>query len=93
LKGTKSNSHGIGARVRVTAGGKTQIREIHAGSGYLSSPPPEAHFGLGKAKRVDRIEVLWPWGERQEVEPVEANRIIRVEEGGGSEPVIVGRAR
>ena len=82
LKGRGRNSHGIGARVRLVAGGRAQVREIHVGSGYLSSPPPEAHFGLGKTSTVERIEVRWPSREVQVIQNVEANRVVVIEEGG-----------
>lgn len=82
LAGKESNRQGIGARVRLVAGGRAQVREIHAGSGYLSSPPPEAHFGLGQATRIERIEVRWPSGKRQTLEGLAANRVIRIAEGG-----------
>ena len=61
LVGRKANRSGIGARITVTAGGVTQIREIRAGSGLANhQDPPEACFGLGKALVVDRLEVRWP---------------------------------
>jgi hypothetical protein len=83
LVGRRSNRYGVGARVRLTAGGRTQTREIHVGSGFLSSSPTEAHFGLGEADRIDRVEIRWPSGETQSVENLEAGRIVVVEEGGG----------
>lgn len=83
LDGRSSNRSGVGARIRLTSGGRTQTREIHLGSGFLSSPPPEAHFGLGDGAAVDRIEVSWPSGERQTFENLETNRVIVIEEGRG----------
>jgi chitodextrinase len=59
LKGTVQK-FGVGARVIVTVGGKKQIREVIAGSGYLSMDSLIQHFGLGDATTVDRVEVLWP---------------------------------
>ena len=47
LEGTQSNRSAIGARVRLTAGGTTQIREIKAGSSYLGESDLRVHFGLG----------------------------------------------
>jgi len=85
LKGKKQNSYGIGARIRITAGGRTQIREIHVGSGFLSSPPPEAHFGLGSADKIDKIEVRWPWTtEWQTIQGLDADKIVVIEEGGAA---------
>lgn len=55
----------VGARVRVTTAGHEQLRVIQAGTGFLSSGPPEAHFGLGDATVVARVEVTWPDGTRR----------------------------
>lgn len=51
-----------GAVVRLTAGGRTQVRAICAGSGYLCQMEPVAHFGLGGLRQVERVEVRWPDG-------------------------------
>lgn len=83
LQGERSNSFGIGSRVELTAGGRSQVRELHLGSGYLSSPPPEAHFGLGDTRTIDRITVRWPTGETQVVDNLKANQIILIEESRG----------
>ena len=55
-----TNRDAIGAIVRLTAGGITQVREIISGSSFAATEDPRAHFGLGTADRVDRIEVVWP---------------------------------
>jgi hypothetical protein len=78
--GTRSNRSAIGARVRVTAGEKRWIDEVSSGSGYYSQNDLRLHFGLGKAARVDLIEVNWPSGARQSVKDVKVNQIVRIEE-------------
>jgi hypothetical protein len=67
LVGKKSNRNGLGAWVRVTAGGKTYTQYNDGKSGYLSQSLLPLYFGLGKAAAVDRIEVDWPSGKRQVV--------------------------
>jgi len=76
LQGRGANTFGVGARITVEVAGATQVREIHLGSGYLSSPPPEAHFGLGDAEAVDRIVVRWPDGQTQRLEDVKACQVL-----------------
>ena len=55
-----TNRDAIGAVVRVTAGGVTQVRELIAGSSYSASEDPRLHFGLGATTTIDRIEIVWP---------------------------------
>jgi hypothetical protein len=78
--GTASNRDGIGARIRVTAGGVTQLRDVRSSSGYLSQSDPRAHFGLGSAKVVDRVEIRWPSGRASTIEKIEVNQILTVNE-------------
>jgi len=83
LKGAGRNTEAIGARVRLTSGSRTQIRDIKAGSSYMSQNDLRAHFGLGTASRADRIEVIWPDGRMESAADVQANQIVTIEEGKG----------
>jgi len=80
LKGTKSNRDGIGARVELLAGGRKQIAERVAGSGYLSQDDGRLHFGLGAATRVAKLTIHWPSGREQVVEDPAIDRVITMEE-------------
>ena len=80
LVGEKSNRDGIGARLRLAAGGRVQIRDIISGSSFLSSEDPRAHFGLGWIKTVDSLEVRWPSGIVQVLKGLRANQYLVVEE-------------
>jgi enediyne biosynthesis protein E4 len=94
LVGTKSNRDAIGACVRLKAGGKTMMRQVEAGSGYASQMMLPLHFGLGKADRIDAIEVRWPSGLVQHIEGEElavmlkGSRQLRIEEGSNQYPQI-----
>jgi hypothetical protein len=81
LVGARSNRDALGARVRIKAGGISQLREIAAGGSYLSQSDLRAHFGLGTATRVDRVEVVWPNGSKQTLTNVKADRFYEVTEG------------
>jgi hypothetical protein len=65
LVGTKSNRNGLGATVRLHAGGQTYTRYNDGKSGYLSQSVLPLYFGLGESSKIDRIEVDWPSGRRQ----------------------------
>ena len=81
LRGHTSNRDGIGARVTARLGERTHSQELHAGSSYLSDSQRMFHFGLGDRSTVDRLEVVWPSGQRQEFKDVAANRRVLLEEG------------
>ena len=89
LTGTKSNRSAIGARVSIEAAGRPQVDEVMSGSSFYSQNDMALFFGLGRAETVDRIEVRWPSGARQEWKRVAANRVIQLTEGKPS--VAVGR--
>ena len=80
LIGTTSNRDAIGARVRLTAGGSTQLRDVRTSSGYLSQSDPRLHFGLGSSTVVDRIEVTWPSGTVQNLRKIAADRLLTITE-------------
>jgi hypothetical protein len=81
LIGTVSNRDGLGATVRLTAGGRTTMKYHDGKSGYLSQSSLPLYFGLGEATRVDRIEVDWPSGIKQVVPgPIRANDLLPITE-------------
>jgi len=81
LTGTKSNRNGLGAVVKITAGGSTYTKVMDGNSGYLSHSLYPLYFGLGAAEAVDSIEVLWPSGRKQTVQPpFKINSLIDVRE-------------
>ncbi len=83
LTGVISNRDGIGARVEVTAGDLSMVREITAGDGFMSqSHGLRAHFGLGPATTAD-VTVRWPSGAVETITGVAANQAITIVEGLG----------
>jgi hypothetical protein len=68
LQGTKSNRNGLGATVRVFAGGRTYTKYNDGKSGYLAQSALPLYFGLDTATKIERIEVEWPSGPKQFVE-------------------------
>ena len=81
LTGSSSNRNGLGAVVRVTAGGTPYTKVFDGNSGYLSHGLYPLYFGLGAAQAVDGIEVQWPSGKKQTVAgPFKLNSLIEVKE-------------
>ncbi len=60
LQGPGPNTEAVGARIHVSIGGLTQMRELRCGNNYVSANAVEAHFGLGVAPTVDQVRVTWP---------------------------------
>ena len=79
-QGGKSNRGGLGATVRVRTGTVTQVREFTSGASYLSANDVRLHIGVGAAKTIDRIEILWPNGAKQALENVAVNQVLIVKE-------------
>lgn len=88
LVGTASNRDAVGARLSLDAGGRTQVREIHAGSSYLSASSLVQHFGLGNVDHVDALEIRWPSGRVDRLTDLDADRQLILVEGSDG-PVAV----
>jgi hypothetical protein len=78
-----TNRDAVGARLRVIAGGRTQVRLVRAGTSYFGQNDLRVHVGLGDAAVVDRVEVAWPSGRVESVTGVRANHIVTIQEGRG----------
>jgi hypothetical protein len=80
LAGTRCNRSAIGARVKVSAGGRAQVAEVRSGGSYLSQNDLRLHFGLGTSQTVDKIEVAWPSGARQTLVSQPSDRLLTIVE-------------
>jgi enediyne biosynthesis protein E4 len=81
LVGSRSNRSALGARVKLTASGRTQTDELRSGGSYLSQNDMRLHFGLGSAARADSISVRWPAGRETVLKNVTADQILTIREG------------
>lgn len=73
LRGAKSNSRGIGARITAVIAGSKVQREMQSQNCFLGQSPAELHIGLGEAAKIDQLTILWPSGESQAFSDVPAN--------------------
>jgi enediyne biosynthesis protein E4 len=80
LRGKSSNRDAIGARVEVSAGGRSARQQVMPAKSYLSQSELPLVFGLGKDTKVDRVEVTWPDGKKQAVPDVKIDAVTEVEE-------------
>ena len=87
LEGTQSNRAAIGARVRVTvAASKGEQKDFYGVVGNTSSygsAPLRLHLGLGKATKIESVEIRWPnkTGSRQTFQNMAVDSVYYVKEG------------
>ena len=81
LVGSAGNRDAVGATVRLTAGGITQVRQVQGARGYLSHSELPLTFGLGQAERIDAVQIHWPGGPVQHLDPPPVNTAITVARG------------
>ncbi|MEP2668622.1 MAG: CRTAC1 family protein [Cyclobacteriaceae bacterium] len=83
--GEKSNKSGIGAKVKVTTtingASVTQYREIGSNATFLGTNDLRAHFGVRKAKQIEKVEVIWPSGQKDVYQNVKPNQLMECVEG------------
>ena len=85
-----ANRDAVGSRVTIWIEGRRQVREVYGGLGHAGHrDDTEVRFGVGKARKVDRMEVRWPDARStvQVFEGVETGRFYRLEEGGALRPI------
>jgi len=81
--GEGSPRDAIGAKVFLTSSGVRQRADVTSGGSYGSSSDPRIHFGLGRATRIDNLDIVWPSGKKQTVLTTAVDRIFTVIEGKG----------
>jgi enediyne biosynthesis protein E4 len=87
--GTRSNRSGIGARLKCITHlpgqekPHSQIDEVRSGGSYISQNDLRVHFGIGKAEKIELLEIRWPSGEVDTLKDVKPNQQLFVEEGKG----------
>jgi enediyne biosynthesis protein E4 len=81
--GPKSPRDAIGAKVFISAGGVRQRADVFSGGSYASSSDPRVHFGLGDSAKIDKVEIYWPSGTREQISAPAVDQIVTVVEGKG----------
>ncbi len=81
--GPKSPRDAIGAKAYLTAGSVRRRGDAFRGGSYASSSDLRLHFGLGAASKVDKLEIQWPSGSKEEIQVPAIDRIVTVVEGKG----------
>ena len=79
----KSPKDAIGAIVYVTTGKVRQRQDVISGGSYSSQNDLTLHFGLGAATSVDKVEIKWPDGSSEVINPPGIDRKSTVVQGKG----------
>jgi enediyne biosynthesis protein E4 len=80
LVGTKDNRDGLGTKVLLTTAEGVQYNHATTAVGYSSSSDKRVHFGLGKAGKIDKIELAWPTGIKQTLTNVKVDQVLTIVE-------------
>ncbi|MGA9767667.1 MAG: CRTAC1 family protein [Blastocatellia bacterium] len=85
LQGATSNRDAIGAIITWSAGGVKKTKLKTGGGSYLSSHDPREILGLGKAAKLDWLEIKWPApsGKVEKFTDVPVDKYITIIEGKG----------
>ena len=86
LTGTKSNRDAIGAIVRISCNGQSQSRMVKGGSSYLSQSELPVTIGLGRNDKVERVQIEWPNGAKEEFKDLAAGKSYQCTENKGITP-------
>ena len=81
LRGVDSNSLGLGARLEAEVSGRVLRRDLWSADTYWAQGPAQVLFGLGDAKKVDRLTIRWPSGKTQVLKDLAVDRHVRIVEG------------
>ncbi|MGI9545030.1 MAG: VCBS repeat-containing protein [Cyclobacteriaceae bacterium] len=78
LKGPQGNLQGLGTKIRLYYDSLIQYQYFTPYRGYLSSVDPKLHFGLGSAKQIDSVQIIWPNGKGKTLVEIPVNQMITI---------------
>jgi hypothetical protein len=81
---TTQGRDALGARLIVTAGGRTWRRDVRSGYSYLAANDPRVHVGLGAATAIDTVDVTWPGGAVERFGPFGVDAVVTIRQGSGT---------
>ncbi len=81
IDGSGSNADAVGARVQITSTDEDgsnpvkQVREVRAGSSYISMDSIDLEFGIASSRLVDEVIIYWPSGVVQTLEDLAIDEV------------------
>ncbi|MHC4393410.1 MAG: ASPIC/UnbV domain-containing protein [Planctomycetota bacterium] len=80
LRSPRGPAATLGARVEVSAGGRTQTDWVRITGGFQAQIPTQLHFGLGDAEAVERLLIQWPSGRTDVLEGLPTQKRLVIHE-------------
>ena len=87
LKGSSTNTCGIGTTIRIQSGEQTQTQQLSLTRGYQSAVEPIVHFGLGKQEIVDKVVITWSDGKVERLENIRVNQLLELNHKNALDPL------
>ncbi|MCC6992699.1 MAG: CRTAC1 family protein [Acidobacteria bacterium] len=81
---TAQGRDALGARLTVTAAGRTWRRDVRSGYSYLAANDPRVHLGVGAATAIDSVDVAWPGGAVERFGPFGVDAVVTIRQGSGT---------
>ncbi|NBC27089.1 MAG: CRTAC1 family protein [Bacteroidetes bacterium] len=75
LEGTRSNKSAIGATAILHWENHQKKQVVSGGDAFSSQSQRPLHFGLGNSSGVEKVEILWPSGNRQIIDNPAVNKM------------------
>ena len=87
FKGYAKNTPGYGTKVKIYCGDQMQYIQHSSARGYITTIQDDCHFGLGKAAKVDLVEIEWLDGSKQIMRDVPVNQVVMLDHANASKAV------
>ena len=87
---SEDNRDGIGSRIHLRAGDQSQWRNVSGAGSYLSHSDITTHFGLGRARQIDQLDIVWPDGTSSILRNLPVDKMVVVQQHGAHSIIEAG---
>ncbi|HVS92023.1 MAG TPA: VCBS repeat-containing protein [Mucilaginibacter sp.] len=82
--GRQDNHFGIGTKAYVFADGGMQYEQLMLTRGFQSSVEPRLHFGLGSARKIDSLLIVWPNQTYQVIRNIKPDQFLTIDQAAAN---------
>jgi len=80
---TGPNALAVGGRAVLKTDRRSMMRNVEAGSSYLSQNDTRLHFGLGASEKIEFLEIRWTDGQKEKVDGIGDSGTFTIRKGAG----------